>query len=133
MQLTARRRELGDAIGANAVRSNSAQDGPLIGVVRGPCYDTCPDGVRGRDQILIYVINVLPQIFCSRGPKRRNGIEVSSNLKHAASDGGENSFHVFYDAVVERVDSAIGPRFANASYDVWLDVPALYLDEDSRP
>jgi hypothetical protein len=89
--------------------------------------------VRRRDQILIHVIDVLPQIFGSSFAERRYGIEMSSNLQYAASDRREYLLHRSDDAVIERVDGAVRPRLTDASYDMRLDVPRFYLDEYSRP
>jgi hypothetical protein len=89
--------------------------------------------VRRRDEILIDVIDVLPQIFGSGFAERRNRVEMPRNLEHAASDRGKYFLHRPDDAMVERVNGAIRPRLADASYDMWLDVPRLYLDENRRP
>lgn len=89
--------------------------------------------MRRRDQILIHVIDMLPQIFGSSFAERRYGIEMSSNLQYAASDRREYFLHRSDDAVIERVDGAVRPRLTDASYDMRLDVPRLYLDEYRRP
>src|SRR5688500_2996622 len=76
---------------------------------------------------------MLPQIFRSSFSERRNGVEMSSNLQYAASDRWEYFLHGPHDAMVERVDGAVRPRLTDASYDMRLDVPRLYLDEYRGP
>lgn len=53
-------RQLGDAIGANAVDAHRAQGFPLVRFIGSPRYHPRIDGVRARNQIFIYERDLLP-------------------------------------------------------------------------
>jgi hypothetical protein len=121
-------RELGDAVGADAIDADVSQRLPLIGVVSGPGDDSGVDGVRARNELFIDVRNLLPQILGPSGDERSDRIDVTRDLQHAGSHRWEDALHRFDDAMVERVDGALRFALADNAHHERLDARRLYLD-----
>ena len=85
--------------------------------------------MRVRDERLVDIIDVLPQIFRSREPERGGGIDVSRHLQHATPDGRKYFLHCLHDAVIERMHGALRLRLANGSDYVRLDVTSFDFNE----
>jgi hypothetical protein len=79
-------------------------------------------------EIFIDEPRFLPQILSTRFFERAGWIEVPSDLEDAGANRWESSLNVLYDAVIERVDSAVRVRFPNNPDDQRLDGRRLYLD-----
>lgn len=131
--LPAVRRELGDAIGAEAVDSKGIERFPVTRLVGGPRDDSRADRVRSLDDFLVDRIDFLPEVFRGSGGKGSDRIDVPRDLEHARADCREDVFHDLDDAVVERVHGAGRFRFANASSNQGLDILRLDLDVHRRP
>lgn len=123
-------RELGDAISANAVDADAFQRFPLIGFVRRPGDDSGADGMHARHEFLVDEGHVLPEILRARASKRNDRIDVTGDLEHAGPQSGEDAFHGFYNAVVERMHGAVPLMLADNPDHQRLDGCRLDLDID---
>ena len=128
--MSAGRREVGDAIGADSVDADLGKSLPMGDVVGRPRDDTRADGVRAHDQIFVDELDLLPKVLRTRLDQRARWIEVASDLENTGPNRREKTLDGFYDPVVERMDGAIRARLADAANHQWLDVGFLDLDEN---
>lgn len=89
--------------------------------------------MRARDEIIVDVIDVLPEVLGAGRAERHHRVDVPRHLEHSASDRGKELLDGPDDPVVERVNRAFGRRFAYTPDDEWLDVPRLDLNEYLGP
>lgn len=89
-------------------------------------------GVNAAHQIRVDQGPVLPKIFGTGFDERGERVDVTRYFQNSRSNGRKDLFDVLNDPVIERVDGAVGGRFANAANDERLDVLSFDLDVNPR-
>ena len=132
MQSARGRSQISDSIRTDAVDAELLERGPLRLVVGCPRNDTCSQRVSRFHELLVYIVDMLPEVLGADRAQGCNWIHVPGHLEHSAANRRKDPLYRSDDTVVKGVNRAARRGFAYAPYDERLDVRRLDLDVSYR-